>query len=84
MCIDATVARWTSDRPLVQLTRRFGAWGRKRGRQDVGDLDELAAIEVLGRNEQGRPTRYTVTDVAGQQVELSAEHLLAAANVSGA
>ncbi len=84
VCTDAKVARWTIDRPLGRLTRRFGAWGRQRGREDVAELGELAAIEVLRRNEQGRPTRYTVSDVAAQQVELSAEHLRAAANFSGA
>ncbi len=84
VCTDAKLARWTIDRPLGQLTRRFGAWGRQRGRQDVADLAELAAIEVRRRNERGRPTRYTVTDVAARQVELSAEHLRAAANFSGA
>ena len=84
VCTDATVARWTIDRSLGQLTRRFAAWGRHRGRRDVADLAELAAIEILTRNEHGRPKRYTMTDVAGQQVELSAEHLLAAANFSGA
>ena len=84
VCTDAKVARWTIDRPLGQLTRRFAAWGRQRGRQDVADLAELAAIEVLRRNQQGRPTRYTVTDVEAQQVELSAEHLRGAANFSGA
>ncbi len=84
VCTDAKVARWTIDRSLGRLTRRFGAWGRHRGRQDVADLAELAAIEVLTRNDHGRPTRYRVTDVAAQQVELSAEHLRAAANFSGA
>jgi len=84
VCIEAKIARWTIDRPLGQLTRRFAAWGRYRGRQDVTDLNEIAAIEVLRQNEHGRPTRYSVTDVAGQQVEMSAGHLRAAANFSGA
>ena len=84
VCTDAKVARWAIDRPLGQLTRRFAAWGRQRGREDVGNLAELTAIEIVRRNEQGRPTRYTVTDVAAQQIELSAEHLRAAANFSGA
>jgi stage II sporulation protein D len=84
VCIDAKVARWTINRPLGQLTKRFAAWGRYRGHQDVIDLSELAAIDVLRQNSQGRPTRYRVTDVAGQQAELSAQHLRAAANFSGA
>ena len=84
VCTDAKVARWSIDRPLPDLTRRVAAWGRHRGRTDVADLAEIESIDVLRRNEHGRPIRYTVTDVAKQQVELSAERLRDAANFAGA
>ncbi len=84
VCTDAKVARWTIDRPLEDLTRRFAAWGRRRGRQDIANLGEVASIEVVQQNEHGRPTHYTVTDTAANTVKLRAGHLRAAANFSGA
>ena len=82
VCTDAAVARWTIDRSVAGLTRRVTAWGRYRDRRLVADLAEIAAIEVLRRNEHGRPTRYAVTDTLGHRVVLSAEHLRDAANFS--
>jgi stage II sporulation protein D len=82
VCTDVSVARWTIDRAVRGLTRRFAAWGRYRGRSQVAELGEIAAIEVIRRNEHGRPTRYAVTDTDRKRVELSAEHLRDAADFS--
>ena len=83
VCTGATVARWTVDRNVTGLTRRFAAWGRYRDRRLVAEVAEIAAIEVVRHNQHGRPTRYAVTDTEKHRVELSAEHLRDAANFSG-
>ena len=83
VCTGAAVARWTIDRLVPRLTRRLAAWGRDRDRPLMADGAEVAAIDVLRRNEHGRPTRYAVTDTLGHRVVLSAEDLRNAVNFSG-
>ena len=83
VCTSAAIARWTIDRDVPQLTRRLATWGRRDRRSDVGDLEQVATIEPIARNEHGRPTRYAVADATGRTVELSAGRLRAAANFSG-
>jgi stage II sporulation protein D len=83
VCTDAKIARWTIERPVETLTRRLVAWGDRRGRPKLEDLAEVAAIEVIERNEHGRPTRYAVADRKERRVEMDADHLRSAANYAG-
>ncbi len=82
VCTGAKIARWTVQRPADQLLRRLARWGKRRGPKDLARLADLAAIDIVARNQHGRPTRFAFRDSAGLQVELAAERLRQAANSS--
>jgi stage II sporulation protein D len=83
VCTEAKIARWTIERPVETLTRRFAAWGDHRRRPELAGLGEIASIEIIEQNRHGRPTRYAVTDKSRRRVELAAHHLRSAANYAG-
>jgi stage II sporulation protein D len=62
-----------------ELTRRFGQWGRNRGRPEQG-MAEVRGIEIEQRNRFGRPVRFTVTDAKGTRYSWMAEELRWAVN----
>ncbi len=65
-----------------ELTRRIKAWGTRSG-HPVGQMRDLATMEVATTNAFGRPRRFAVTDTAGQQYVLSSEETRWAINTGG-
>jgi stage II sporulation protein D len=80
VCTEAKIARWTIERPVQTLSRRLAAWGDMRRRSQLAQLQGIASVEAIERNEHGRPTRYEVTDRSRRGVQLTAYELQAAAN----
>ncbi|MCZ6542410.1 MAG: SpoIID/LytB domain-containing protein [Planctomycetota bacterium] len=83
VCWESRIARWTIERPVAVMTRRLIAYGKRRRRDDLANLAQIASIEATARNRHGRPRRYTVTDINRRTAELSAEKLQSAANYAG-
>jgi stage II sporulation protein D len=81
VCTKFKVARWTIKRPIDELVRRITGWGRRRRNEELAKLKGLTAIEVVERNEHGRPTRFALVD-GGTRIEMTAENLRRAANAN--
>ena len=80
ICDSASVCTWQAQRPVKMTTQRVTAWARKHNHRELAELDTLAAIEAVEHNPFGRPTRYALTDVNGQSVQLAAEQTRFALN----
>jgi stage II sporulation protein D len=65
------------------LTQRFRNWGI-RNRHPIASLQSLSGLEVATTNAFGRPRRFVVTDMNGQQYMLSSEETRWAINTPGA
>ncbi len=66
----------------TELTHRIRAWGVKRNRPEKG-MAELSRIDIQAVNRWGRPTRFLITDAAGNRYSLSGEELRWAVNTNG-
>ncbi|MHC4447271.1 MAG: SpoIID/LytB domain-containing protein [Planctomycetota bacterium] len=82
VCTGASVYQWLIERPAESLRQRLMAFGQAQRRQDLAKVGRIATIDVVARNEHGRPTRYAIADGDGKRVELSAASLRRAANWS--
>ncbi|MGB0766413.1 MAG: SpoIID/LytB domain-containing protein [Phycisphaeraceae bacterium] len=72
--------RWgpvTRDRDT--LSKRIAAWG-KVNQHACASLGRLSRVEVIANNGVGRPTRFRVTDVNGQTINMNVEDLRMATN----
>lgn len=65
------------------LTQRFRNWGIRNG-HPIASLQSLSGLEVATINAFGRPRRFVVTDMNGQQYMLSSEETRWAINTPGA
>ena len=63
----------------AELTRRIRAWGVKQGRVE-STIPGVANIEIATANQFGRPRRFLLTDIKGQQYSLTAEQMRWAIN----
>ena len=82
VCTGASVYQWLIERPAESLRQRLMAFGQAQRRQDLAKLGRITTIDVVARNEHGRPTRYAIADGDGKRVVLSAASLRRAANWS--
>jgi len=72
--------RWGPfERPTADLTRRFTAWGSRRGHQ-VAQIQGLSDIAISQRNDAGRPTEFRVVDRLGRDFFLRPIQFRAACN----
>ncbi len=78
-CQASPLFRWEVTRDRNQLGSRLRAYGASQGLM-VRQLRSLRGIDVLARNDAGRPLRYRVRDNGGKSYQLSAEQLRIACN----
>ena len=78
-CEHAPLYRWTIRRPLQAFSRRLAAWGAET-RHPIRSLGLVRRVDVVERNDAGRPTRYEVRDVGGHDFRIAAESLRLACN----
>jgi stage II sporulation protein D len=71
--------RWQITRTRADLTARLRAWGHGAG-HPMKNLRELAGVRLSESNDQGRPSRFVVTDSSGVTYTLQAEQLRFACN----
>lgn len=71
--------RWQITRTRADLTARLRAWGQSAG-HPIKNLRELAGIRMSQSNDQGRPSRFVITDSTGTTFTLQAEQLRFACN----
>lgn len=64
-----------------ELTSRIRAWGAARNRPEK-QMAELSRIDIQAVNRWGRPTRFMITDAAGNRYSLSGEELRWAINTN--
>lgn len=68
-------AKWEMRLDIPTVSRVLPAWGRLEGYPSLSRIGELAQVEVVRRNEQGRPVRMRLVDARGWKCELTAERL---------
>lgn len=82
-CTEATRYRWPEVRlKKDELTRRFKVYG-DRNKMSIANMGMLKSIEIIDRNQVGRPSRFVVTDVGGRRYPLMAEQMRNACNADG-
>lgn len=64
-----------------ELTSRIRAWGERKHRPER-NMAALAQIDIQAANRWGRPTRFMITDAAGNRYSLSGEELRWAVNTN--
>jgi stage II sporulation protein D len=80
LCNESPRFNWAPiDMSKAELTRRIRAWGAKRGHA-VKDMAALARLDILQRNQFGRPVRFVLTDARGDRYSLSGEETRWACN----
>ena len=79
-CSDSPRHRWSVSRGAYDVTQRMRAWGQRAG-HSIRGMSRVRSVDVLKRNEMGRPSRYRVRDDRGKAYELSAEQLRVSFNV---
>lgn len=80
-CSASPLYRWQVERPRAELVRRMRAFGERQGLM-VRRIKDLAAVEAMAYNEDGRPSRYKIIEPGGAWYQLSAEELRLASNAS--
>jgi SpoIID/LytB domain protein len=83
VCTEASVFQWSAEQPIDVLTRRIIGYGQERRRSALATLTQLASIDVVAVNANGRPTRMRVVDQRDASAEISAEEFRRAANYTG-
>jgi stage II sporulation protein D (peptidoglycan lytic transglycosylase) len=78
-CASSPLFRWSVERPTATLSARLAAWGREH-RHQIAELGVITSIEVVERNDAGRPTRFVVHDNRGRGFRIAAESLRLACN----
>jgi len=68
-------AKWEMKLDLSAVSRVLPAWARLEGYPSLVRLGQVASVEVVARNEQGRPVRVRLVDAKGWKCELPAERL---------
>ena len=68
-------AKWEMTLAVPAVSRTLPAWARLEGYPSLARIGEVRQIEVVRRNEQGRPVRVRLTDAKGWKCELTAERL---------
>jgi SpoIID/LytB domain protein len=63
------------------LTQRIRAWGKSRGKPEQ-NLSSLARVDIHTINRWGRPTRFVITDAAGNKYSLTCEEFRWAVNTN--
>ena len=79
----SSASRYHQWEPVVvtkkELTRRLSLWGRNR-RHPVANMARIDRLEVVDRNQFGRPTRFEVIDLRGSRYSLIPEEIRWAIN----
>lgn len=68
-------AKWEMKLDLAGVSRVLPAWARLEGYPSLVRIGQVASVEVVSRNEQGRPVRVRLVDAKGWRCELPAERL---------
>jgi|LauGreDrversion4_2_1035121.scaffolds.fasta_scaffold18390_4 stage II sporulation protein D len=68
-------ARWEMTLAVPAVSRVLPAWARIEGYPSLARIGEVRQVEVVSRNELGRPVRVRIVDAKGWRCELSAERL---------
>lgn len=71
--------RWQVTRTRADLSARLRAWGQAAG-HPVKHLREVVGVRLATSNDQGRPSRFVLTDSTGATYTLQAEQLRFACN----
>jgi len=80
-CQSASLYRWTQKREKVELVARLRAYGEK-SQLMVRRIRDLAGIETLSVNADGRPSLYKIIEPGGVWYQLSGEQFRLACNQS--
>lgn len=80
-CEKSPLYRWTAERTRKELAARLRAFGEKNGLM-VRQIRDLKAIEPLTLNNDGRASRFKITQTDGKWFQLSGEELRLACNTS--
>lgn len=78
-CNASPLYRWQVTRPKGETVRRLVAFGERNGVM-VRRMRDLAAIEVMQTNDDGRPSRFKIVEPGGAWYQLSGEELRLAFN----
>jgi SpoIID/LytB domain protein len=68
-------AKWEMTLDLPGVSRALPAWARLEGYPSLMRIGDISSVEVVSRNEQGRPVRVRLVDKKGWRCELPAERL---------
>jgi stage II sporulation protein D len=68
-------ARWEMTLAVPAVSRVLPAWARLEGYPSLARIGEVRQVEVVSRNELGRPVRVRIVDAKGWRCELPAERL---------
>lgn len=83
VCTGAPVYQWKIEQPIELLSRRLIAFGNEKKIKELMIFTRVESIEVIAKNEFGRPTRVRVMDDRQTAAEMTAENFRRAANYSG-
>ena len=78
-CGDSPLYRWERTRDLGELRARIRAWGRHAG-HPARNAGRVRAVDVVERNDAGRPERFRVSHSTGDPFEMSSEQFRLALN----
>lgn len=78
-CQSSPAFNWEVVRKNDELARRIRAWGRDAGHK-IQAVDRIRTVEVVARNDAGRPNTYKITDTRGNEYRIGAEELRLACN----
>lgn len=80
-CQDAPLYRWSLTRDKAELVSRLRTYG-ENGQLLVRKIRDIAAVEVMGVNADGRPRAFKVIEPGGAWYQLSGEQFRLACNQS--
>lgn len=82
-CQNAKLFRWGPiQRDRRDLSRRMALWGATM-KHPLAGMSEIADIRISRFNDAGRPSEFTVTDIAGRRYTLGPEEFRFACNADG-
>lgn len=80
-CQGSPLFRWNVERPKDELVQRLRMFGERQG-FSVRRLKDLAAIEPMTINSEGRTSRFKIIEPGGAWYQLSAEEMRLASNTN--